>query len=360
MAAFASWLNYDFCWWMVYFWFIINQKDKSLTYLFTFCFSLISGRFGQVHKCMENSSGLTLAAKIIKARSQKEKVREKIVGQCGWKRRRKGSFYSCHFCEIGNIAATMQWNRTEFRRGESCAAMTWQWMRGWQLTHVFIVLNYLKKPTWLWMRWWGCVAYWWRTVNPIDNPGHDRAQLSKYSPSVKWSCEIFRKLKAKPCTSSSYRLCEPHSHDQRCPSGCPSTTHLHIIDTASARIRACDVGRPKMYCHMSQMPAVADLKPWPHAFISVHQCFCCYKKSEIFEWIHRSFFYKHLSSCWCLFQLSSAEDGLHTTQENQPGHNHSHSVHFIPFIHSFSLHWIDHFANVTITSYKLNRIDEAM
>ncbi|XP_021469185.2 myosin light chain kinase 2, skeletal/cardiac muscle isoform X3 [Oncorhynchus mykiss] len=31
------------------------------------------GRFGQVHKCMENSSGLTLAAKIIKARSQKEK-----------------------------------------------------------------------------------------------------------------------------------------------------------------------------------------------------------------------------------------------------------------------------------------------
>ncbi|XP_034737314.1 myosin light chain kinase 2, skeletal/cardiac muscle isoform X1 [Etheostoma cragini] len=31
------------------------------------------GRFGQVHKCIENSSGLMLAAKIIKARSQKEK-----------------------------------------------------------------------------------------------------------------------------------------------------------------------------------------------------------------------------------------------------------------------------------------------
>ncbi|XP_019904268.2 myosin light chain kinase family member 4 isoform X2 [Esox lucius] len=31
------------------------------------------GRFGQVHKCVENSSGLMLAAKIIKARSQKEK-----------------------------------------------------------------------------------------------------------------------------------------------------------------------------------------------------------------------------------------------------------------------------------------------
>ncbi|CAL9695483.1 unnamed protein product [Knipowitschia caucasica] len=38
------------------------------------------GRFGQVHKCTENSSGLTLAAKIIKARSQKEKevVRNEI------------------------------------------------------------------------------------------------------------------------------------------------------------------------------------------------------------------------------------------------------------------------------------------
>lgn len=32
------------------------------------------GRFGQVYKCVENSSGLALAAKIIKARSQKEKV----------------------------------------------------------------------------------------------------------------------------------------------------------------------------------------------------------------------------------------------------------------------------------------------
>ncbi|XP_066533931.1 myosin light chain kinase family member 4 [Hoplias malabaricus] len=31
------------------------------------------GRFGMVHKCLEKSSGLTLAAKIIKARSQKEK-----------------------------------------------------------------------------------------------------------------------------------------------------------------------------------------------------------------------------------------------------------------------------------------------
>ncbi|XP_061539573.1 LOW QUALITY PROTEIN: myosin light chain kinase 2, skeletal/cardiac muscle [Phycodurus eques] len=38
------------------------------------------GRFGQVHKCIENSSGLRLAAKIIKAKSQKEKdvVRNEI------------------------------------------------------------------------------------------------------------------------------------------------------------------------------------------------------------------------------------------------------------------------------------------
>uniref|UniRef100_A0A3B3ZQP0 Protein kinase domain-containing protein n=1 Tax=Periophthalmus magnuspinnatus TaxID=409849 RepID=A0A3B3ZQP0_9GOBI len=41
---------------------------------------VLGGRFGQVHKCIENSSGLTLAAKIIKARSQKEKevVRNEI------------------------------------------------------------------------------------------------------------------------------------------------------------------------------------------------------------------------------------------------------------------------------------------
>lgn len=36
------------------------------------------GRFGQVHKCVENSSGLTLAAKVIKARGQKEKVQHLI------------------------------------------------------------------------------------------------------------------------------------------------------------------------------------------------------------------------------------------------------------------------------------------
>ncbi|KAF3858190.1 hypothetical protein F7725_011391 [Dissostichus mawsoni] len=39
------------------------------------------GRFGQVHKCVENSSGLTLAAKVIKARSLKEKLFDRIIDE---------------------------------------------------------------------------------------------------------------------------------------------------------------------------------------------------------------------------------------------------------------------------------------
>ncbi|TNN54000.1 Myosin light chain kinase family member 4 [Liparis tanakae] len=37
------------------------------------------GRFGQVHKCVENSSGITLAVKVIKAKSLKEKVTSSIL-----------------------------------------------------------------------------------------------------------------------------------------------------------------------------------------------------------------------------------------------------------------------------------------
>ncbi|RXN26578.1 myosin light chain kinase family member 4-like isoform X2 [Labeo rohita] len=44
-----------------------DQADESITV------TPESGRFGMVHKCVEKSSGLILAAKIIKARSQKEK-----------------------------------------------------------------------------------------------------------------------------------------------------------------------------------------------------------------------------------------------------------------------------------------------
>lgn len=80
-----------------------NQKDKSLTNLLTFCFSLISGRFGQVHKCMENSSGLTLAAKIIKARSQKEKVREKIVGQLEKEEGESEAFINATFVKLATL-----------------------------------------------------------------------------------------------------------------------------------------------------------------------------------------------------------------------------------------------------------------
>lgn len=40
------------------------------------------GRFGQVHKCEEKSTGLKLAAKIIKTRGTKDKVKA-VVFQCG-------------------------------------------------------------------------------------------------------------------------------------------------------------------------------------------------------------------------------------------------------------------------------------
>lgn len=121
----------------------------------------------------------------------------KLVSQCGRRRRerRKGSFCSCHFCEIGNISATMQSSRLKFRREESCAAMTWQWMWGWQLTHLFIALNFFNNTHGC--RWdgedvWhigGALSTLLTTLNMTE--------LSCPSaPSVKWSCEIFRKLKA--------------------------------------------------------------------------------------------------------------------------------------------------------------------
>ncbi|CAL8254830.1 unnamed protein product [Merluccius merluccius] len=54
---------------------IVTPKPQQITTFYTINREEVlgGGRFGQVHKCMENSSGLTLAAKIIKARSQKEK-----------------------------------------------------------------------------------------------------------------------------------------------------------------------------------------------------------------------------------------------------------------------------------------------
>ncbi|XP_052319821.1 myosin light chain kinase 3-like isoform X2 [Oncorhynchus keta] len=54
---------------------IVSAKPNQINNFYTInrVEILGGGRFGQVHKCMENSSGLTLASKIIKARSQKEK-----------------------------------------------------------------------------------------------------------------------------------------------------------------------------------------------------------------------------------------------------------------------------------------------
>ncbi|KAF5890056.1 myosin light chain kinase 2, skeletal/cardiac muscle-like isoform X1, partial [Clarias magur] len=54
---------------------LVSAKPNQIRNFYTINHQEIigGGRFGQVHKCIENSSGLTLAAKIIKARSQKEK-----------------------------------------------------------------------------------------------------------------------------------------------------------------------------------------------------------------------------------------------------------------------------------------------
>ncbi|CAB1332161.1 unnamed protein product [Coregonus sp. 'balchen'] len=54
---------------------IVTPKPHQVTTFYTINREEVlgGGRFGQVHKCVENSSGLKLAAKIIKAKSQKEK-----------------------------------------------------------------------------------------------------------------------------------------------------------------------------------------------------------------------------------------------------------------------------------------------
>ncbi|CAF98490.1 unnamed protein product, partial [Tetraodon nigroviridis] len=54
---------------------VISAKPNQIVNFYTINWQEVlgGGRFGQVHKCVENSSGLTLAAKVIKARSHKEK-----------------------------------------------------------------------------------------------------------------------------------------------------------------------------------------------------------------------------------------------------------------------------------------------
>ncbi|KAG8014198.1 Myosin light chain kinase family member 4 [Nibea albiflora] len=54
---------------------VVSAKPNQIINFYTINWQEVlgGGRFGQVHKCVENSSGLTLAAKVIKARSVKEK-----------------------------------------------------------------------------------------------------------------------------------------------------------------------------------------------------------------------------------------------------------------------------------------------
>ncbi|XP_063742772.1 myosin light chain kinase 3 isoform X2 [Eleginops maclovinus] len=54
---------------------IVSAKPNQIINFYSINWQEVlgGGRFGQVHKCVENSSGLTLAAKVIKARSLKEK-----------------------------------------------------------------------------------------------------------------------------------------------------------------------------------------------------------------------------------------------------------------------------------------------
>ncbi|KAI3374317.1 hypothetical protein L3Q82_006158 [Scortum barcoo] len=54
---------------------VVSTKPNQIINFYTINWQEVlgGGRFGQVHKCVENSSGLTLAAKVIKARSLKEK-----------------------------------------------------------------------------------------------------------------------------------------------------------------------------------------------------------------------------------------------------------------------------------------------
>ncbi|XP_062261279.1 myosin light chain kinase 2, skeletal/cardiac muscle isoform X2 [Platichthys flesus] len=54
---------------------LVSAKPNQISNFYTINWQEVlgGGRFGQVHKCVENSSGLTLAAKVIKARVQKEK-----------------------------------------------------------------------------------------------------------------------------------------------------------------------------------------------------------------------------------------------------------------------------------------------
>lgn len=197
------------------------------------------------------------------------------------------------------------------------------------------------------MRWWGCVAYWWRTVNPIDNPEHDRAQLSKCTECkmIMWDIQ-----KAQSQTLHQLVLLSEWSPvtrrtAQRRPP-LPIWVSFHNPFAYKGQDQCADqsLWREPDQNVLSHEPDASST-----SFESMTACFyfrpsmkhegflCCYKK-EISEWSHRSFFYKHSSSCWRLLQLSAAEDWLHTRQSakesTRPDHT-SLSFSLINFIHSF-------------------------
>ncbi|KAF5908462.1 myosin light chain kinase family member 4-like isoform X3 [Clarias magur] len=60
---------------------VVTTKTQQIAIYYTINRQEVlgGGRFGMVHKCVENSSGLTLAAKIIKTRTQKEKLADECI-----------------------------------------------------------------------------------------------------------------------------------------------------------------------------------------------------------------------------------------------------------------------------------------
>lgn len=192
------------------------------------------------------------------------------------------------------------------------------------------------------MRWRGCVAYWWHTVNPIDNPDYDRAQLSKYSTECKMIMWDIQKAQSRTLHQLVLlSVCSPVTRRtaQRWPVLLlwvslhnPFAYNGH---PTSARIRACDVGQPKMYCHMNQMPAVPDLKPWPHAFISVHLCNMRVFAIKRLKSLNEATF--SVSTCTVVGDSSSClllkmVYAPRSLQKNRPAPSHSHSVHLISLI----------------------------
>lgn len=88
---------------------VVRELTGVIPVSFSLPLSSIRGRFGQVHKCVENSSGLTLAAKVIKARSLKEKVREPNPANI-----------IAYYCATLVSLRHLDWSRGNTSVGETC------------------------------------------------------------------------------------------------------------------------------------------------------------------------------------------------------------------------------------------------